>query len=100
MEKHDWAAIIAQIFDELSSSFEVVLHQRLGTASRRVRTSAGKYRVAGPVVLGLSEGPMKIRHLIHHVEQRLPRLFVVERRMEEVRPEPALCTTGIGYECL
>src|SRR5215207_1589504 len=92
------ASVMAEIC--VPSSFEVVLHHRLGTASRRIRTSAGKYRVARPVIFRLSEGPMKIRHLVHHVDQRLPRLIIVARRMKAVRPEPTLCTTGISYECL
>src|SRR4051794_40400254 len=100
MEQDDWPAIIAGVLHELPSSFEVVLDHRLGTTSRHIRTATGKYRVASPVILRLSEGPMKIRHLVHHVDQCRPSLLVVERRMEAVRPEPALCTTGIGYECL
>ena len=43
---------------------------------------------------------MQVRHLVHHVEQRLTRLFVVERRVQPVRPEPALLSERIDEKRL
>ena len=56
--------------------------------------------MAGPVILRLSDGPSEICHLVHHVEQRLARLLVVERRVQPVRPEPALRPERIDEERL
>ena len=55
--------------------------------------------MAGPVVLRLSDGQMQIRDLVHHVEQGLARLLVVERRMDVVRSKPALRPEGIEAKC-
>ena len=41
---------------------------------------------------------MKIRYLVHHVEQCLARFLVVEGRVKVVRPEPALRPEGIEEE--
>ena len=100
MEHHDRPAVVARLLHELPRSCEVVLHDRLGTDRRRVRAAAGKYRIASSVILRLADRPSEICHLVHHVEQRLARLLVVERRVEEVRPEPALHPEGIEEERL
>jgi hypothetical protein len=50
--------------------------------------------------LWLPDGPVKIRHLVHHVEQRLARLFVVEWRVGPVRLEPSLRPEGIDAKRL
>src|SRR5262249_9174693 len=95
VEHHDRIAIVARLFHELPRSREVVPHNRLGTGTCGVRTAATKYRIASPVILRRSNGPSKICDLVHHVEQRLARLFVVEWRMEEVRSEPTLRPEGV-----
>jgi len=77
-----------------------MLHDRLGAHPRRIRAAAGKYRIARPVILRLSDGQSEICLLVHHVEQRLTRLLIVERGMEEVRPEPSLCPEGISEKRL
>jgi hypothetical protein len=43
---------------------------------------------------------MQVRHLVHHVEQRLTRLLVVERRVQPIRPEPALLSERIDEKRL
>ena len=48
----------------------------------------------------LPNGPMQVRHLVRHVEQRLTRLLVVERRVQPVRPEPALLSERIDEKRL
>src|SRR5499426_1092621 len=68
--------VVARILHELPRLVEVMLHDWLGSGVRYVGAAAGIDRVAGPVVLGLSDGQMKIGDLVHHVEQRLARLFV------------------------
>src|SRR5215813_13722138 len=87
MEHDDRMAIVARLLHELPRSCEVVLDDRLGTDPRCVGSAAGKYRRANPIIFRLSDSPSKICFLVHHVEKCLARLLVVERRMEEVRPE-------------
>ena len=100
MENYDRLAIVARLLHKLPRSCEVVLDDRLGTDPRRVGAATGKYRIARPIIVTLPDGPMKICQLVHHVEQCLTRLLVVEWRMEKVRPEPALRAEGIEDERL
>src|SRR5262245_23761906 len=76
-----------------------MIYNRFGADRRGVGATAGEYRRARPVILRLSKNPMKICHLIHHVEQRLTRLFVVEWGVKEVRSKPALYSERIEKEC-
>src|SRR5262249_22945810 len=100
LKHHDRPSVIARLRYELPRLCEVVLHHRRGTNPRHVRAAAGKYRIAGPIILRLANGPGKIGFLVHHMEQCLARLLVVERRMEEIWPEPALCPQRIEDERL
>src|SRR5262245_17952061 len=100
MKHHDRLAIVARILHELPRSCEVVLHDWFGTYTRGIRAAAGKYRIASSVILRLSDGPSQICDLVHHVEQCLARLLVVERRMEAVRLKPALRPEGVDERCL
>ena len=97
---HDRSAVVTGFLHELPGSGQVVLHHGLRTHPGRVRAAAGKYRVARPVILRLSDSQGEICYLIHHVQQCLTRLPVVERRVEVVRPEPALRAEGIDEERL
>ncbi len=53
---------------------------------------------AGAVVLGLADGRLQVHLLVDHVEQRLARLLVVERRMQVIGTEPAGEADRIGDE--
>src|SRR6516225_86510 len=53
-------------------------------------------RMAGPIILRLPDGPMQVCHLVHDVEQRSTRLLVIERRVQPVRPGPALLSKRIN----
>src|SRR5262249_37830889 len=100
VEHHDRLAIVARLLHKLPRPCEVVLYDWLGTDIRRVRAAAGKYRRAGPVIARLSDRPSKICLLVHHVDQRLARLPVVEWRMQADRSEPAVRPEGIDEESL
>src|SRR5262249_4577547 len=87
--------VVARITHELPRLVEVVLHDWLGPSVRGIGAATGIDGVAGSVVLGLADGQVKIGHLVHHVEQRLARLLVVERRMQVIRAQPALDSQGL-----
>src|SRR5207247_1903573 len=62
------------------------------------RPAAREERGARLVVLLDADGRFEILRLVHDVEQRLPRLLVVEGRMLVVRTDPALGAARVGDE--
>jgi hypothetical protein len=77
---YDRPAVIAGLLHELPRPVQVVIHHRLGSNLRHVGSAAGEDRITGPVIPRLSDAQVKIGHLVHHVEQRLTRLPIIERR--------------------
>ena len=100
MQDYDRLPIVAGFLDELACFLQVMLNHRGSPNPRLVGAATGKYRIAGPIIVRLPDGPSEICHLVHHVEQCLAYLLVVERRMKEVRPEPALHPKRINGECV
>src|SRR4051794_19289612 len=63
LEYHDRCSIVARFLQKLARLEQVVFDDRLGAYIRRIRAATRVYRVAGPVVVRLSERPIKICHL-------------------------------------
>src|SRR5437879_3821821 len=66
--------------------------------TRRRRPPAGEQRGTRAVVLLDADGRLQVFRLIDAVEERLPRLLVVEGRMLVVRADPALRSARVGDE--
>src|SRR3954454_6932129 len=90
LEYHDRCPIVARLLQKLARLEQVVFDDRVSAYIRRIRAATRVHRVAGPGVVRLSDRPMKICHLVHRMEEGLARLLVVEGRVKEIRPEPAL----------
>src|SRR5262245_17093652 len=100
MQDYDWLTVVAGFLDELARFREVVLKDGRRPDPGLIGTAAGKYGIARAVIVRLTDSPGKISHLVHHVKQRLARLLVIERRVKEVRSEPALYADLIEEERL
>ena len=90
--------VVARLLHQLAGLLQILLGQPLGAGLGRVGAVAGEDRIAGAVVLRLADPRLQIQVLVHHGDQRLPGLLVVERRMQVVRAQPALGAEGIGQE--
>ena len=90
--------VVARLLHQLAGLLQILLGQPLGAGLGRVGAVAGEDRIAGAVVLRLADPGLQIQVLVHHGDQRLPGLLVVERRMQVVRAQPALGAEGIGQE--
>src|SRR5262249_60077815 len=95
VQDHDRPTIVARLLHELPRAVEVWFRERIRAGVRGVGATARVDGMTGPVILWLADRPVKIRDLIHHVEQRLARLLVIEWRGQEVGTGRAL---ALGHD--
>src|SRR2546426_4822826 len=96
IEDDERPAIVAALLQELPRTLEV-RPRRTGLALVGL-VAAHEVRRARPVELGLTDGSLQPQLLVHEVEQGLARLLVVERRVQVIRPQPALDPRRIRHE--
>ena len=90
VHQHDGSPVVASLLQQLLRLVEVLLRQRVRVGVGAVRAVAheeGRARL--PETLGTVSGT-QVSLLIHHPQQRLARLLVVERRVQMIGAQPRL----------
>src|SRR4029450_3895560 len=93
-----WTTVVARLLDELPRTLEVLLDEPLGASLAGVRPGTRQDTGSAAVVLRHADGSLQVHLLVHHGDQRLPGLFVVERRVAVVGPPRALRTESIRQD--